>query len=53
LASDESLREKGETKPGLGQLEMRGILDPHGTAEKIDNARRAERERRAIFMENV
>ncbi len=53
LASDQSLSDREGTKNGLGTLEMLGIDDPRAVADLIDNTRRSERERRAIFMENV
>lgn len=52
LASDQSLAEK-DGKGGMGTLVMQGIDDPRQVADLIDNTRRRERERRAIFMENV
>jgi membrane protein YdbS with pleckstrin-like domain len=53
LASDQSLSEKEGGKGGMGTLSMQGIDDPRRVTDLIDNTRRRERERRAIFMENV
>jgi len=53
LASDQSLSDKEPKSGGLGTLVMQGIDDPRRIADLIDNTRRQERERRAIFMENV
>lgn len=39
-----------QTSPNL---RLRGIEDPRGVADLIDNTRRAERNRRGMFMENV
>jgi membrane protein YdbS with pleckstrin-like domain len=52
LASDHSLAGK-DGKDGMGTLVMPGIDNPRQVADLIDNTRRQERERRAIFMENV
>jgi membrane protein YdbS with pleckstrin-like domain len=52
LASDESLRrDTGKTQDA--ELIMPGIDDARQVADLIDNTRRAERERRGLFMENV
>ena len=52
LSSDESL--KNEKVPAHdGKLAMPGIEDARAVADLIDNTRRAERNRRGVFLENV
>jgi membrane protein YdbS with pleckstrin-like domain len=52
LSSDESL--KNENVPARdGKLAMPGIEDARAVADLIDNTRRAERNRRGVFLENV
>jgi len=51
LASDLSLQKND--KSAEGKLEIPAIEDARRVADLIDNTRRAERERRGLFMENV
>jgi membrane protein YdbS with pleckstrin-like domain len=65
ISSDESLKQKAvedATKTGStivnpdkldGRLDMPGIDDVRRIADLIDNTRRAERNRRGVFLENV
>jgi hypothetical protein len=64
ISSDESLRQKavdqakrsgGKLDPQTvdGRLDMPGISDVRRVADLIDNTRRAERNRRGVFLENV
>jgi membrane protein YdbS with pleckstrin-like domain len=63
ISSDESLRQaaaenaakRGGTAVSVidGRLDMPGIEDVRRVADLIDNTRRAERNRRGVFLENV
>jgi membrane protein YdbS with pleckstrin-like domain len=64
ISSDESLRQKAleeadksaskvDSTKVDGRLDMPGIDDVRRVADLIDNTRRAERNRRGVFLENV
>lgn len=60
ISSDESLKQRAREKAGGdgtanvdGRLSMPGISDVKKVADLIDNTRRAERNRRGVYMENV
>lgn len=48
-----SVQKDIEKRKNIGELEMKGIDNPRYVADLIDNARRQERMRRAVFMESV
>jgi membrane protein YdbS with pleckstrin-like domain len=53
LVRDESTKDDRKDETGRGVLNMFGIEDPHHVADLIDEARRAERSRRGVYMMNA